>query len=408
MARVIILTLDSVGIGEMPDAHLYGDAGANTIVNTARRTQGLRVPNLRHFGLGNITPIAGVPPVTNPHTCFGKMAEISPGKDTVTGHWELAGIHLKHAFPTYPDGFPEDIMEEFTKITGLGYLGNIPASGTEIIKELGDEHMATGKPIIYTSADSVFQIAAHEDVISPNELYDICTAVHGMLVSKNAIARVIARPFTKIDGIYTRTFKRKDFTILPPAGNLWDEVKKLGLTTVSIGKINDIFGGQNIDFSYQTKNNDEVVENVLRAMAYHKEGLIWANLVDFDTLYGHRNDYKGYAKALERLDLMLPRIHGALKEDDMLIITADHGADPTTSGTNHTREYVPLLILGKKLNKGIDLGVRTSFSDVGQTAIEFLGGEPLKHGVSMFNTLVKSDEKICRHKVNKTYLDLFL
>ncbi|MBO8159166.1 phosphopentomutase [Thermosyntropha sp.] len=368
--RVIIIVLDSVGIGEMPDSHEYGDRGVNTLVNTARAVGGLSLPNMEAMGLGNIAEIMGVKPV-RAKGAYGIIQERSKGKDTTTGHWEMMGLIIEEPFPTYPEGFPPEIIEEFEKRIGKKVLGNVAASGTEIIKQLGKEHIKTGYPIVYTSADSVFQIAAHEEVIPLEELYNMCKIARSMLTGKHRVGRVIARPFLGEPVNFYRTANRHDYPV-EPAYNILDAVLEQGKETIGIGKIKDIFAGRGIKTSYPTKNNMDGMDKLVNAMEKHEEGLIFVNLVDFDQLYGHRNDAKGYAKALEEFDLRLPEVIERMTKEDMLIITADHGCDPTAPGTDHTREYVPLLVYGKRIKKNVDLGIRKSLADVGQTAAEHL------------------------------------
>ncbi len=362
--RVILIVLDSCGIGELPDAFKYNDQGSNTLGNTAKKVGGLNLPNLEKLGLGNIEPIMGVLPQKSPLACYGKMGELSPGKDSTTGHWEIAGVILKKPFPVYPDGFPEKIIHIFEKAIGIEVLGNKAASGTEIIKELGKEHLRTGKPIVYTSADSVFQIAAHEDKIPVNRLYRFCLIAREILTGENGVARVIARPFEGKLGSFKRTVGRKDFSLPPPEKTILDILKENGNKVIGIGKIEDLFAGRGLSESIHTVDNRHGMERLIEAMKEEKKGLIFINLIDFDMLWGHRNDFKGFAKGLEEFDRRLKEVLDLLKPEDLLIITADHGCDPTTPSTNHSREHVPLLIYGEKIKKGIDLGVRKSFSDV--------------------------------------------
>lgn len=387
--RVIIIVLDSAGAGELPDAAAYGDAGSNTLCNIAGRMCGLNLPNLGALGLGNIAPIEGVPPAAAPAAAFGKMAEKSPGKDTSTGHWEMAGIILNQAFPTYPQGFPPELIREFEERIGRPTLGNVVASGTEIIKDLGPEHLKTGYPIVYTSADSVFQIAAHEEIIPLAELYRMCEIAREMLTGAHAVGRVIARPFVGEPGNFQRTANRHDYALLPPKPNLLSVITDAGLSVVSIGKIKDIFAGQNITDSVHTENNQDALEQIGIQMRQPKSGLLFANLVDFDMLYGHRNDCKGYAGALEQFDRYLPRIMAAMRPSDVLIVTADHGCDPTTASTDHSREYVPLLICGQSIKPGVALGIRSSFADLGATVADLLGVGGLPAGRSMMSEILK-------------------
>lgn len=375
--RVILIVLDSVGAGEAPDAAAYGDVGSNTLGNIAAAMGGLHLPNLQQLGLGNILPLAGVPAVAEPSGAFGRMQEISCGKDTTAGHWELAGTPLLNPLPTYPHGFPAELLAEFERQIGRGTLGNIPASGTVIIEQLGEEHLRTGKPIVYTSADSVFQIAAHEEIIQLQQLYEMCQIARRLLVGEHGVGRVIARPFVGQPGSFKRTANRRDFSLPPPAGNLLETVQAAGLPVVAIGKIHDIFADRHIDFSYPTKDNADGMQTILATMAKHSTGLIWANLVDFDMQFGHRNDVAGYAAALEAFDAWLPQLLAQLQPADLLLITADHGNDPTTSSTDHSREYVPVLASGAMVAGGRDLGIRPSFADLGATAADYLGAGKL-------------------------------
>lgn len=375
--RVILIVLDSVGAGEAPDAAAYGDVGSNTLGNIAAAMGGLHLPNLQKLGLGNILPLVGVPAVAEPSGAFGRMQEISCGKDTTAGHWELAGTPLLNPLPTYPHGFPAELLAEFERQIGRGALGNIPASGTVIIEQLGEEHLRTGKPIVYTSADSVFQIAAHEEIIPLPQLYEMCQIARRLLVGEHGVGRVIARPFVGQPGSFKRTANRRDFSLPPPAGNLLETVQAAGLPVVAIGKIHDIFADRHIDFSYPTKDNADGMQTILATMAKHSTGLIWANLVDFDMQFGHRNDVAGYAAALEAFDAWLPQLLAQLQPADLLLITADHGNDPTTSSTDHSREYVPVLASGAMVAGGRDLGIRPSFADLGATAADYLGAGKL-------------------------------
>jgi phosphopentomutase len=366
--RFILIILDSVGIGELSDAKDYGDVGSNTLVNLANAVNGLYLPNLAKLGLGNLAKIKGVNPVSEPAGAIGKMAEKSPAKDTTTGHWEIAGLVLKKPFPLYPNGFPEEIIKQFKDAIGRNILGNKPASGTEIIKELGKQHLDTGFPIIYTSADSVFQIAAHLEVIPIDELYRFCEIARKILIGKHAVSRVIARPFEGKVGEFKRVnHLRKDYSVAPFQPTILNALTKAGLTVTAIGKINDIFAGSGITSSIHTDNNLDGINKTIEAIKTNSNGLIFTNLIDFDMVYGHRNDVEGYAKALEEFDRYLPKIIAALKQDDILILTADHGCDPTTKSTDHSREYVPLIIYGDKVKKGANLGIRDSFADISAT-----------------------------------------
>jgi len=379
--RAILIVLDSVGIGELPDAPSYGDQGSNTLGNIARRTT-LQLPTLRALGLDRIARLGGGPPGSEPSGAIGRMAEASPGKDSVTGHWELMGIVLDRAFPVFPNGFAPEIISEFSLQTRRAVLGNKAASGTEILDELGPEHMRTGSLIVYTSADSVFQVAAHEDVVPLSELYRACEIAYTLVGEGLGVGRVIARPFVGAPGRFKRTANRRDYA-LPPAGEtLLDRVKAAGLPVVAVGKIEDLFAGRGMTRAFHTANDDEGMDCVEREMGAAAGGLIFANLVDFDTLYGHRNDVDGYSRNLERFDARLSDALPRLREGDLLIITADHGNDPTTPSTDHSREYVPLLAVGRHVRPGVDLGTRRTFADVGQTLAELFGVAPLAHGVS--------------------------
>src|SRR5580704_4334565 len=367
--RVIWIVLDSVGVGEMPDADKYGDLGSDTLGHIARQRP-LHLPNLCRLGLGNIRPLAGLPADPSPRGGFGKCALASPGKDTTTGHWEMAGIHLDKPFPLFPHGFPPEVMTEFERRIGRSSLGNKAASGTEIIKELGEEHMRTGSPIVYTSADSVFQVAAHEEVIPLWELYKICETAREILRGPAEVGRVIARPFTGAPGHFTRTPNRHDYAVPPPQGMLLDRLAERVPCIYSVGKIFDVFLGRGIGQSAKTKSNADGMAKTLEAMASCESGLIFVNLVDFDQQYGHRNDIAGYGAALEEFDRWLPEFRAAMRPDDLAIFTADHGCDPTVPGTDHTREYVPLLALGERVKRAADLGLRRALSDIGQTVAE--------------------------------------
>lgn len=366
--RICLMVLDSAGIGEMPDAAAWGDAGADTLGNILKSRK-VNLPNLHKLGLGNIHPLSDLPPIDNPTGSYGKCTLKSNGKDTTTGHWEMAGIILTKAFPTFPNGFPAPVIDEFVKLANVpGVLGNMPASGTEIIKDFGEEHVLTGKPIVYTSADSVFQIAAHEEIIPLDRLYEICEIARKMLDGENKVGRVIARPFLGSNAEdFTRTENRHDYAVPPPSDNLLPLLKAAGLDVVCIGKIASIYDGMGVTQDLVAKNNEQTIDQTIKALNANSRGLIFSNLVDFDMLYGHRRDTEGYAKALEHFDGRLPEILGAMNDDDLLIMTADHGNDPTKDGSDHTREYVPLLIYGKNAIAGVNLGTRGSLADIGQT-----------------------------------------
>ena len=377
MKRVAIIVLDSVGIGELHDAAKYGDEGSNTLVNIKKEYPEFSVPNMAELGLGNIEgeDICLLGKTDSPKGCYAKMSEASNGKDTTTGHWEISGIVTENPFPTFTEtGFPKEVMDKFEKAIGRKTLGNISASGTAIINELGDEHVKTGYPIIYTSADSVFQIACHEDVIPVDELYKMCETAREILVGDYAVARVIARPFIgNGNGNYTRTERRKDFSLAPTSETILDMLKAEGKSVVAIGKIEDIFEHRGMTVTDHTTNNHDGIEKTIEYLKKDFEGLLFTNLVDTDMIYGHRNDVKGYAEAVMYFDSKLPEIKSAMKDDDILIITADHGCDPTTPSTDHSREFVPLLVYGKNVKEGVNLGVRKQFSDIAATVAEYLG-----------------------------------
>jgi len=385
--RVILVVLDSAGIGALPDASEFGDEGANTIGNIYKMLgDELYLPNMRSLGLANI-PNAQMPPFFGElRGSFGRAAEKTHAKDTTCGHWEMCGIIMDEPFKTYPNGFPPRIIEEFERRIGRKTLANCVASGTAIIQELGDEHVATGKPIVYTSADSVFQIAAHEQVVPLQQLYAMCQTARELLVGQDLVGRVIARPFIGSDGHYTRTENRKDYAVPPIEDTILDGLQQRGIPTVGIGKIEDIFCKRGISVIDHTKNNHDGFEATLRHIR-EDEGFIFTNLVDFDMLYGHRNDVKGYAKALSDFDARLPELLSAMRERDMLIITADHGCDPTHAGTDHTREYIPILVYSRALRAGVDIGTRASFADIGSTVYEYLTGEPWRTGESFLDML---------------------
>ena len=372
MKRVIWIILDSVGMGALEDAKQFGDEGADTLGHIGEKYDLNALVNLRKLGLGHINGIKNIDSVKEPMGCFGKSRERSNGKDTTTGHWEMVGIYTKDAFPTYPNGFDDEIMKEFLEKTNLsGYLGNKVASGTAIIEELGQEHRKTGYPIIYTSADSVFQIAAHEEVIPLNRLYEICEVARKMLKGSHQVARVIARPFVGEKGSFVRTANRRDYSISPSSPNVLTILRDYGLLVAGVGKIEDIFNKVGITEAVHTKDNIDGVEQTLEFMKENREGLIFTNLVEFDSKWGHRRDVKGYYEGLVEFDKRLPAMIEAMGEEDILIINADHGCDPTFKGTDHTREYIPVLVYGKGLKKNVDLGVRDTFADIGQTILEY-------------------------------------
>jgi len=375
--RAIVLVLDSVGAGALPDAADYGDAGSNTLSHTAAAVGGLNMPNLGAMGLGNITEVAGVPPVAHPHASWGRSAEESAGKDTTTGHWEMMGLHLTKPFPTYPDGFPPEVMAAFEHETGLGWLGNYPASGTVIIQDLGDEHVATGSPIVYTSADSVFQIAAHEGVIPIERLYELCSIARTkVMVGEHAVGRIIARPFIGPDekGVYSRTHRRRDFALEPSEPTVLDRLAEADILSYGIGKIGEIFAWRGICESPHSENNMHGFDNLLKRIVDDRDnGFVFANLVDFDMVWGHRNDVEGYARGLEEVDQRIPELLDSMQVGDLFILTADHGCDPTTDSTDHSREYTPLIACVKGVDTGVDLGIRSTFSDIGETVLDFYG-----------------------------------
>jgi phosphopentomutase len=387
MSRVIILLLDGVGCGELPDAADYGDQGSNTLANLAHAVGGLNLPNLARLGLGNIIPIQGVPPREEPQACFGKMAEQSAGKDSTTGHWEIAGLITREPFPLFPHGFPPELIQSLEQAIGHKTIGNRAASGTEIIKELGEEHLRTGCPIVYTSADSVLQIACHEDVLPLNELYGICQVARRLCTGPFGVARIIARPFSGKPGSFKRTAGRKDFSCPPPQPTLLDNVKKTGMPVVGIGKVDDLFAGRGFTEAHHSVNNADCLRLTGDAMKNTKTGLIFTNLVQFDMDWGHRNNPATFAAGLREFDDSLPNILDLLDGHDLLFITADHGNDPTTASTDHSREYVPLLALGPGFKQGVDLGTRPTFADLGQTAAEFLKVTPTAHGTSFLEII---------------------
>src|SRR5919206_4208705 len=371
--RITLIVLDSLGMGEMPDAAEWGDAGADTLGHICESRQ-VNLPNLRGWGLGNVRRLSGVAPVESPRGSYGRCALRSNGKDTTTGHWEMAGIILEKAFPTYPQGFPADVIGRFVRETGVpGVLGNYPASGTEIIKELGEEHVRTGKPIVYTSADSVFQIAAHEEVIPLDRLYEICETARRILDGEHKVGRVIARPFLGQPGSFYRTENRHDYAVPPPRQNLLPALADEDLDVVCIGKIASIYDSLGATQDLKAKNNEQAIDQTIRALRADTRGLVFSNLVDFDMLYGHRRDVEGYARALEHFDARLPEIESAMRDDDLMMITADHGNDPTFRGSDHTREYAPLLVYGKSAHPGVNLGTRDSLADIGQTIAHNFG-----------------------------------
>ena len=368
--RAVILVLDGVGIGEAPDADAYGDVGSDTLGHVCDAVADMALPNLQRAGLGNVRPLARVPRTDSPEGAWGMMQPASAGKDSTTGHWEMAGLHLARPFPTYPNGFPASVIDEFARATGRGVIGNVAASGTGIIAQLGEEHQRTGSWIVYTSADSVFQVAAHEETIPLHALYAACETARRQLVAPNDVSRVIARPFVGEPGAYARTSNRRDYSIAPPGETLLDALAAAGVPRAGVGKVDDLFAGRSIR-SRHTSGNAEGIQDVLEWLQGAQGGLLFANLVDFDTLFGHRNDAAGFARALREFDDALPAIRTALREDDLLFITADHGNDPTTPSTDHAREHVPLIALGDAVHP-VSVGVRRTFSDLGATVAEWL------------------------------------
>src|SRR6476661_3379716 len=386
--RVFLTVMDSVGVGELPDAALYGDQGSDTVGNISRVVP-LKLPTLRALGLPRVATVAGMRPIDRPLGAFGRMAERSAGKDSVTGHWEMTGVVLDRAFPTFPDGFPADVIAEFERRIGRGSLGNYAASGTAIIDELGADHVRTGSPIVYTSADSVFQIAAHEQVIPVPELYRICGIAFELAAIGLGVGRVIAQPFVGAPGSFTRTPNRRDFALTPFAPTLLDHLKDAGHEVLAIGKIEDLFAGRGMTRAVHTVNDEHGMNEIEAALGTVPAGLVFANLVDFDTQYGHRNDPAGYAANLERFDSRLAAFLPRLAPGDLLIITADHGNDPTTPSTDHSREHVPVFALGATVRPGVDLGVRKTFADVGQTLADLFGLHPLRHGTSFLGEILR-------------------
>lgn len=384
--RVVLIVLDSVGVGELPDADQFGDVGANTLGHIVEQVPDIALPNLSKMGVGNIVSVAGLPGVESPQAHYGKMAEISVGKDTMTGHWELMGLRIEIPFQTYPDGFPEELIQEFEEETGRKVLGNKAASGTEIIEEYGQEQMETGAWIVYTSADSVFQLAAHEDTIQLDELYRACEIARKLtMTDKITVGRVIARPYIGSPGEFIRTAHRHDYAVKPPEPTVMNHLQEAGMDCIAVGKINDIFSGEGVTESRPTKSNQEGIEQTIELLNTDFRGLMFVNLVDFDSLYGHRRDPRGYAAALEEFDQRLPEIMGSMNERDLLIITADHGNDPTHSGTDHTREYVPLLVWSKHYNQGQSLGIRSTFADVAATIAANFKVLPPQQGTSFID-----------------------
>ena len=388
MKRAVILVLDGVGAGEAPDAGNYGDRGSNTLGHVARAVGGFNLPALAEAGLGNILELDGMPPEPGARSGWGRMTPASAGKDSTTGHWEIAGLHLAKAFPTYRNGFPPEVVDEFVRLTGRGVIGNVVGSGTDVLDQFGAEHMETGKWILYTSADSVFQIAAHENIVPLSELYAACESARRMLVPPNDVSRVIARPFEGTPGNFRRTANRRDYSIEPPGETLLDALATAGVPRYGVGKIDDLFARRSI-VSQHTVSNAEGIELISEWLESGESGLLFANLVDFDQLYGHRNDVAGFYNSLREFDFALPTLTSALREDDLLFITADHGNDPTTESTDHAREMAPLLVIGPAVNT-VDLGVRPTFSDLGATVAEWLGVSFRGKGESFLQRLIEA------------------
>jgi phosphopentomutase len=387
--RVAVIVLDGVGAGALPDAAHFGDEGSNSLGNTARELGGLDLPNLGRLGLGNITEIKGVPPLIDTLGAYGRMAEQSAGKDSTVGHWELMGVISPRPLPTYPNGFPPELIAEYERLIGRKTLGNKAISGTVIIEELGEEHMRTGRPIVYTSADSVFQVAAHEEVIPLEELYRLCRIAREMLTGEHAVGRVIARPFVGRPGHFTRTENRRDFSLSPPEPTLLDRLVAAGYQVIGVGKVDDLFAGRGLSVCHHTVSNEVATAKVIELLKDEGEAMILANLIEFDMVYGHRNNVQGYARALETFDRQLPLLMGSMKPGDVLFIVADHGNDPTTPSTDHSREYVPLLVYGQDVKPGVNLGTRQSFADLGATIAELLGIGTLANGSSFVHEIAR-------------------
>ncbi|CEQ23347.1 phosphopentomutase [Paraclostridium sordellii] len=389
MSRVIWMVIDSVGIGALPDSEKFGDVNVNTLGNIVKAYKDIQLPNMIKLGLSNIDGIDSLDSIDNPIGSFGRASEVSKGKDTTTGHWEMTGVLVETPFKTYENGFPKEIIDEFERKTNRKVIGNKPASGTAILDELGEQQMKTGEVIVYTSADSVFQIAAHEEIIPLEELYKMCEIAREIMRGENAVARIIARPFVGKPGAFERTSNRRDYSLSPFEDTVLDTIKKSNLDVIGVGKIEDIFNKQGITEAIHTKDNMDGVDQTINYMKKENKGLIFTNLVDFDSKYGHRRDVEGYKKALEEFDARIPEIIDNMKDDDILIINADHGNDPTYKGTDHTREYIPVLVYGKNINKGYNLGTRKSFADIGATVADILNVELPKHGESFKSEIMK-------------------
>ena len=385
--RVFLIILDGVGMGALPDASRYGDAGANTLLHVAEHAGGLKLPVLEAHGLGNLLAMPGVRPTLAPQGARGRLAEKSAGKDSTTGHWELMGVTLDQAFPTYPDGFPRELLDRWSERVQRGWIGNVASSGTEIIQKLGEAHQRTGHFIVYTSADSVFQVAAHERTVPIEQLYEACRAAREMLTGEHAVGRVIARPFEGEPGEYRRTSRRRDFSLEPHVPTVLDRMTGSGQKVVTVGKVDDLFAGRGVTDAIHTTSNEEGEMVLLDLAKRPGEGLVFANLVDFDTQYGHRNDPAGFARALEKFDLTLGELRSRLRGDEMIWVTADHGNDPTTPGTDHSREYTPLLVMGPRVRDGAELGTRSTFADVGATLAELFSVQAPRAGRSFLSEL---------------------
>lgn len=389
MSRVIWMIIDSVGIGALPDSEKFGDVNVNTLGNIVKNYKDIKLPNMLKLGLGNIDGIDSLEGVESPIGAFGRASEVSKGKDTTTGHWEMTGVLVETPFKTYENGFPKEIIDEFERKTNRKVIGNKPASGTAILDELGEQQMKTGEVIVYTSADSVFQIAAHEEIIPLDELYKMCEIAREIMMGDNAVARIIARPFVGQPGAFERTSNRRDYSLSPFEDTVLDNIKKSNLDVIGVGKIEDIFNKQGITEAIHTKDNMDGVDQTINYMKKENKGLIFTNLVDFDSKYGHRRDVKGYKEALEEFDARIPEILENMEDDDILIINSDHGNDPTYKGTDHTREYIPMLICGKNVKSGLNLGTRSSFADIGATVADLLNVKMPKHGNSFKNDIIK-------------------
>lgn len=389
MSRVIWMIIDSVGIGALPDSEKFGDVNVNTLGNIVKNYKDIKLPNMLKLGLGNIDGVDSLEGVKSPIGAFGRASEVSKGKDTTTGHWEMTGVLVETPFKTYENGFPKEIIDEFERKTNRKVIGNKPASGTAILDELGEQQMKTGEVIVYTSADSVFQIAAHEEIIPLDELYKMCEIAREIMMGDNAVARIIARPFVGQPGAFERTSNRRDYSLSPFEDTVLDNIKNSNLDVIGVGKIEDIFNKQGITEAIHTKDNMDGVDQTINYMKKENNGLIFTNLVDFDSKYGHRRDVKGYKEALEEFDARIPEILENMEDDDILIINSDHGNDPTYKGTDHTREYIPMLICGKNVKSGLNLGTRSSFADIGATVADLLNVKMPKHGNSFKNDIIK-------------------